>query len=147
MDDLFMIHLDDYLSHIDDKLTLYAMLRQMEAVIGKLPECKATNQARKQMAAFSPRMNEMWEGWNIPMRYLVSCELDDLSEVMEDELMEPEDAGYYSEGSDIYAADNCGNGMPDHTLLLALMDTADKLYDDYAALVELARKQLRRCEQ
>lgn len=147
MDDLFMIHLDDYLSHIDDKLTLYAMLRQLEVAIGKLPECQSTREVHERMAAFSPQLKELWEGWNIPKRYLVSGELDDLSDVMDEELMEPEDAGYYSEGSDIYAREDDAPTLSDHALLLALMDTADKLYDDYAALIELARKQLRRCEQ
>jgi len=147
MDDVFMIHIDDYVKHIDDKLTLYAMLRQMEAAIGKLPECQSTREVHERMAAFSPQLKELWEGWNIPKRYLISGELDDLSNVMEDELMEPEDAGYYSEGSDIFAGADDASTLSDHALLLALMDTADKLYDDYAALIELARKQLRRCEQ
>ena len=144
MDDIFLIHLDDYIQHIDDKLTLYAMLRQMEALISKLPDCEATSQVREQMAAFSPKIKEMWEDWNIPAGYLISGELDDLSDVMDDELMEPEDAGYYHEGSDIYAGED---DAADHALLLALTDTADKLYDNYAALIELARKQLRRCQR
>ena len=65
------------------------------------------------------------------------------------ELMEPEDAGYFSEGSDIRAGEDAP-AVPElagHELLLGLMDTADKLYDNYAALIELARRQLRRCEQ
>lgn len=147
MDDVFMIHIDDYVKHIDDKLTLYAMLRQMEAAVGKLPECGATADVRRQMAAFAPQLKELWDGWNIPKRYLVSGELDDLAGVMDEELMEPEDAGYYSEGSDIFAGEDDAPALSDHALLLAMVDTADKLYDDYAALVELARKQLRRCEQ
>ncbi len=149
MDNVFMIHLDDYIRHIDDKLELYAMLRQLEDAIGKLPVCRDTNQVRSRMAAFSPKLKELWEGWNIPKRYLVSGELDDLCEVMDDELMEPEDAGYFSEGSDIRAGHNVPPvpELAGHELLLALMDTADKLYDNYAALIELARRQLRRCEQ
>ena len=92
MDNVFMIHLDDYIRHIDEKLELYAMLRQLEDAIGKLPECRSTAEARRRMAAFSPKLKELWEGWNIPRRYLVSGELDDLCDVMDDELMEPEDA-------------------------------------------------------
>ena len=42
MDNVFMIHLDDYIRHIDEKLELYAMLRQLEDAIGKLPECRST---------------------------------------------------------------------------------------------------------
>lgn len=151
MDDLFMIHLDDYIQHIDDELELYAMLRQLEAAISKLPECESTREVRERMAAFSPKIKELWEGWNIPACYLVSGELDDLADVMDDELMEPEDAGYYSEDSDICTCEGeCASSAPElagHELLLALMDTADKLYGNYAALIELARRQLRRCEQ
>ena len=147
MDKVFMIHLDDYIRHIDEKLELYAMLRQLEEAIGKLPECKSTAEARQCMAAFAPKLKELWESWNIPQRYFVSGELDDLCDVMDDELMEPEDAGYFSEGSDIRAGKNAIPELADHELLLGLMDTADKLYDNYAALIELARRQLRCCEQ
>ena len=92
---MYLIFKDDYIRHIDDKLTLYAMLRQLEAVIEKLPECAATADVRARMAAYSPRIKEMWSGWNIPARYLVSGDEADLSDLMEDELMEPEDAGYF----------------------------------------------------
>jgi hypothetical protein len=108
MDDIFMIHLDDYIQHIDDKLTLYAMLRQLEAAIRMLPKCRDTAQVRGQMEAFSPKIREMWAGWNIPSSYLVSGELDDLTDVMDDELMEPEDAGYFSAES--YALTNPDQG-------------------------------------
>ena len=147
MDKIFMIHLDDYIRHIDDKLMLYAMLRQMEAVISKLPDCRAVKQVREQMAAFSPKVEELWDGWNIPKRYLVSGELGDLHDVMDEELMEPEDAGYYCTGSYEDTEPAPVPELTDHALLLALMDTADQLYDNYAALIALAQKQLRRCQQ
>ncbi len=151
MENLYLIHLDDYIQHIDDKLELYAMLRQLEAAIGKLPECQSTREVRERMAAFSPKIKELWDCWNIPARYLVSGELDDLHDVMDDELMEPEDVGYYNEDSEIYAYEDEGGSfapeLADHELLLGLMDTADKLYDNYAALIGLAQKQLQRCEQ
>lgn len=149
MDNVFMIHLDDYIRHIDEKLALYAMLCQLEEAIGKLPECRPTSEVRSRMASFSPKLKELWESWNIPRRYLVSGELDDLCDVMDDELMEPEDAGYFSEGSDIRAGEDTlpVPELADHELLLGLVDTADRLYDNYAALIGLARRQLRRCEQ
>lgn len=59
MDNVFMIHLDDYIRHIDEKLELYAMLRQLEDAIGKLPECRSTAEARRCMAAFSPKLKEL----------------------------------------------------------------------------------------
>lgn len=95
MNELYMIHLDDYVRHIDDKLALYAMLRQLEAAIEKLPENSRTREAKRRMALFSPKLDELWESWSIPKRYLVSGEKDDLSAVMEDELTEPEDEGFY----------------------------------------------------
>ena len=149
MDNVYLIHLDDYVRHIDDKLTLYAMLRQLEDAIGKMPECKAADDVRSRMAAFSPKIKEMWAGWNIPVRYLVSGEVDDLNDIMEDELIEPEDAGYFNDGGD----DNDGSDarpaptLADHQLLMALLDAADHIYDDYTELMGLARDQLRRCDQ
>jgi hypothetical protein len=120
MDNIFMIHLDDYIQHIDDKLTLYAMLRQLEETIKKLPDCQSTAEVREQMTAFLPRIVEMWNDWNIPLRYLVSGELDDLCDVMDDELMEPEDAGYFSAES--YALTNPDEGADHGGELAALMD-------------------------
>lgn len=149
MEELYMIHLDDYVRHIDDKMTMYSMLHQLEHFISKLPACRATAQVRKSMAAYSPALQELWDSWNIPKSYLVSGELDELSDLMDDELTEPEDAGYFCGDGGIRAGEDVPSvpELTDHALLLELTDTADKLYDNYAALVELARKQLRRCDQ
>lgn len=98
MDNVFMIHLTDYIQHIDDKLLLFAMLKQLEDAIDKLPKCRETAEVRQRMAAFAPKLHELRESWNIPVRYLISGELDDLQDVMDAELMEPEDLGYYCTG-------------------------------------------------
>ena len=144
MDDLYLIHSSDYIRHIEDKLTLYSMLRQLEDSVAKLPVRAATADIRSRMAAYSPKIRKMWDGWNIPVRYLVSGDEKDLSDLMEDELTEPEDAGFFNDGT--VSGGRPAPSLADHELLLALTDAADRLYDDYANLVELARTQLRRCQ-
>lgn len=136
MDDMFMIYLDDYIRHIDDKLTLYAMLRRLEEDIGKPPECDSTAALRSRMEGYAPRLDEMWEGWNIPLRYLISGELDDLSDLMDEELMEPEDAGYFCAESYAISEDEDGGDDYEPDYADALADTAEYY------LLELAKKAL-----
>ncbi|MCD8099398.1 MAG: hypothetical protein LUE06_02295 [Oscillospiraceae bacterium] len=105
MDEIYMIHLDDYLHRIDDMLTLYVMLRQTEAAISKLPDCESSAELRRHMASLSPYIKEMWDSWNIPARYLASGDVEDLRGIMDEELIEPEDAGYFCEESRAAVAD------------------------------------------
>ena len=147
MDKIFVIHLDDYIRHIEDKLTLHAMLRQLEAAVSKLPVCESTKEVHRLMQNYAPAFKEMWEGWNIPIRYLVSGELDDLSDLMAEELAEPEDMGYFSEDSDIYAGEDFIPDAEDYEMFAALVDLVKKYHDNLVALMDLAEKQRRRCDQ
>lgn len=131
---MHMIYFDDYIRHIDDKLTLYVMLRRLEEDIAKLPECESTADLRARMEAYAPQVKEMWDSWNIPLRYLISGDTDDLSDLMGEELMEPEDAGYFCAESFAFSADE-EDDEPDYADELA--DTAEYY------LMELAKKALR----
>lgn len=140
----YLIDFEDYIRHIDEKLYLYAMVRKLSLIIQELPDNRKTRRLKNLTEYYAPQLKELWESWCINSRYFVCPEQSFIEKQLDDELMEPEDAGYYCEGSDI----RVGRGsVADHELLLSLTDTADKLYDNYAALIELARQQLRRCEQ
>lgn len=140
----YLIDFEDYIRHIDEKLYLYAMVRKLSLIIQELPDNRKTRRLKNLTEYYAPQLKELWESWGINPRYFVCPEQSFIEKQLDDELMEPEDAGYYHEGSDIYAGEG---DVADHEHLLALTDTADKLYDNYAALIELARKQLRRCQR
>ena len=97
---MYLIHEDDYIRHIDEKLELYAMLRQMASAVKKLPETKSTADAKRTAEIFSTKALMLYEGWGIPDRYLITADTVDLREVMENELCEPEDAGYIPDDGD-----------------------------------------------
>lgn len=97
---MYLIHEDDYIRHIDEKLELYAMLRQMASAVKKLPEMKSTRDAKQTADIFSTKAMMLYEGWDIPDRYLITADTDDLRELMENELCEPEDAGFIPDDGD-----------------------------------------------
>lgn len=133
MNNVYLIHPFDYIRHIDDKLMLYVMLRRLKEDIDKLPECESTAAVRTRMEAYAPQVDELWDSWNIPLRYLVSGDTDDLSDLMGEELMEPEDAGYFCAESFAFSADE-EDDEPDYAD--ELTDTAEYY------LMELAKKAL-----
>lgn len=102
-EELYLIHKEDYIRHIDEKLELYAMLRQIISVINKMPNCDAARDAKKTAAVYTGKCDSLFESWGIPKRYLVVGDTDDLRELMENELILPEDAGYVPLGE--YNAD------------------------------------------
>lgn len=89
--ELYLIHEDDYLSHIDDKVRLHSMLKQLTFMIGKNHDPRAV---RELAGRFQKVNEEMFRAWGIPGSYLVTGDKDDLADLMDAELSEPEDAGY-----------------------------------------------------
>lgn len=93
-EELYLIHTEDYIRHIDEKLELYAMLRQLISTVNKIPTCDAARDAKKTAAVYAGKCDSLFESWGIPKRYLVGGDTDDLRELMENELISPDDAGY-----------------------------------------------------
>ena len=92
--EMYLIHGEDYLAHVNDKIRLYAMMKQLNHMIGKLPVNDCTKEIIKLSDRFDGLTEEMYRGWGIPKSYLVFGKMEDLSELMENELIAPEDAGY-----------------------------------------------------
>jgi len=88
--EMYLIHEDDYLSHINDKVRLYSMLRQLTYMIGKGGGKDLTTLAGR----FQKVNEELFRSWGIPASYLVTGDEDDLADLMDAELSAPEDAGY-----------------------------------------------------
>ena len=122
-EELYLIHTEDYIRHIDEKLELYAMLRQIISAVNKIPTCDAARDAKKSAAVYAGKCDSLFESWGIPKRYLVGGDTDDLRELMENELISPEEAGYApsdeynDEMFEYYGDDYC---EPDISALLAV---------------------------
>jgi len=100
---LYLIHEDDYLSHIDDKVRLYSMLKQLTFLIGKNHDPRAV---RELAGRFQKVNEELFRAWGIPRSYLVTGDKDDLRDLMDAELSDPEEAGY------VLCDGDCGDGCP-----------------------------------
>jgi len=91
----YLIHKDDYIKHIDEKVMLYSFVKQLTHHIAKLPPTQANASIKKMAGAYILVAEKLFDSWGIPGSYLVFGEEADLTELMENELIAPEDAGYY----------------------------------------------------
>ena len=91
----YLIHKDDYISHIDDKFQLFMMLQGLVNLVSKLPPNEKNIPAIVLAKHHHKVSEEMFKTWGIPRSYMVFGSEADLAELMENELIAPEDAGYY----------------------------------------------------
>lgn len=105
--ELYLIHLEDYVGHIDDKVRLYSMLKQINHMISRLPSNRGNKELTDMAVCFDIISDEMFRGWGIPKSYLVFGHEAALSKLMENELIAPEDAGYVCDDEDEDDEDEC----------------------------------------
>lgn len=98
--ELYLIHREDYVGHIDDKVRLYSMLKQINHMISHLPSNRGNKKLTDMAVCFDIISEEMFRGWGIPKSYLVFGHEAALSKLMENELIAPEDAGYVCDDED-----------------------------------------------
>lgn len=135
----YLIHKDDYIKHIDEKVMLYSFVKQLTHHIAKLPPTHANESIKKMAETYAIAAEKLFDSWGIPGSYLVFGEESDLAELMENELIAPEDAGYYPIDNDEYKACDfecrcgcCCGCCSDE-------DDGDEDIDDFAeAMAELA---------
>lgn len=139
----YLIHKDDYISHIDDKAKLYCFLTQLCHHVTKMKMTPANEHICKMAKHFYIEADKMFDSWGIPASYLVFDNESDLAELMENELIAPEDAGYYpvdddeDDGCDFECRCGCCCGScPDEYYD---EDEDDEDIDDFAeAMAELS---------
>ena len=92
---VYLIHEDDYIKHIEEKAALYSMLKQIACKVAKLP----SNRGNKNLSVLTKKAetiaDKMFRFWGIPASYLYTGDSDKLAMLMENELIEPEEAGYF----------------------------------------------------
>ena len=92
--EMYLIHGEDYISHIDDKVHLYGMMKHICHMVSKLPVNDCTKELKQMSARFDETTEEIFRRWGIPKSYLIFGDENDLAELMENELIAPEDAGF-----------------------------------------------------
>lgn len=109
---LYLIHEEDYIKHIDEKVMLYSFVQQLTHHISKMKPTRDNEAVMKMAAIYRHTADKMFDSWGIPKAYMVFAEKDDLADLMESELIAPEDAGYFACDCDgercCEICDNCG---------------------------------------
>ena len=93
---LYLIHEEDYIKHIDEKVMLYSFVQQLTHHISKMKPTRDNEAVMKMAAIYRHTADKMFDSWGIPKAYMVFAEKDDLADLMESELIAPEDAGYFA---------------------------------------------------
>lgn len=89
---IYLIHEEDYLRHIDEKLLIHTMLKELSVLSAKLPHCPETEKIKEIAEIYGAEAEELWDGWGIPEQYLSDANVEWLRETMENELLPLEDA-------------------------------------------------------
>ena len=107
--EMYLIHAEDYIKHIEEKAILYSMLKQVACKVAKLP----SNRGNKNLSVLAKKTekiaDKMFRSWGIPASYLYTGDSDMLAALMENELITPEDAGYYSGDDEDECDGDCGS--------------------------------------
>ena len=94
-ENLYLIHGEDYLRHIEEKLELLWMATILMHYIKNGAEKDGyLDLVRRSTLDFDERCEEMFSSWGKALNYLKSRDLEDLSDLIENDLIEPEYAGY-----------------------------------------------------
>ena len=134
---LYLIHEEDYVKHIDEGMVLYTVLKEITHRVSKLPAEHGNKELAGlvDLSARADRLAEMiYRTWGIPASYAYTFNRANLAFLMENELIAPEDAGYYAcddtcccqcgcccDNCDLYDDDEDYDGE----------DYDDEDYDDY----------------
>lgn len=126
--ELYLIHEDDYLRHIDHKLEMYHLLLELvRALRDDLTEGE-TARAVRDLCSYEQQAHILFECWTIPDEYAESGDPDDLAQLMEEELLPAGDSEEDSE-------DN-GEGQSLSELLLR---TAELMTRSAATMLDASR--------
>ena len=104
--DLYVIHENDYMQHITDKVALYNMVRTIAEAVRELPECDKLASLKCAAANMAKCAQMMFDGWGIPEEYLEEGDRVHLTELFEEELLPVED---YIDDDESGGIDNSSN--------------------------------------
>ena len=90
-DKMYLIHEEDYIKHIDEKVLLYSFVKQLTHHIAKMKSARENENLIKMAKYYDTAAENLFSFWGIPKSYLVFDKKEDLSELMENELITPEE--------------------------------------------------------
>ena len=90
---LDLIDKDTDLEHVNDKVRLCAMVKQLAAEAKELPCSKAGNPLCELAAVYESKASEIFDELGIPASYPVTFDEDELGDLLEADLFEPEEVG------------------------------------------------------
>ncbi len=126
--ELYLIHEDDYLRHIDHKLEMYDLVLELVRTLREDLAEGETARAVRDLCSYEQQAHILFEGWTIPDEYAESGDPDDLAQLMEEELLPAGDGEEDSE-------DN-GEGKSLSELLLR---TAELMTRSAATMLDASR--------
>ena len=92
---VYLIHEEDYIKHIDEKVLLYSFVKQLAHCIVRMKTTGADDDFIKMAESYGATAENLFNSWGIPKSYVTLNNKDDLVPLMENELITPEEAGYY----------------------------------------------------
>ncbi len=108
-DEMVLIHENTYLSHVNDKVRLYAMLKQLIHQIRYFDRDKDYMALMGTACRIDRVCEEMFDTWEIPKSYVTTGDERDLIDLMDSELLDPEEAGYVLCDEDCDCCCPCGD--------------------------------------
>ncbi len=106
--EMYLIHKDDYTNHIDNQIRLYVMVKQLAINIKRLAPNRGSKKITDMANHYNAIAESMFKNLGIPKSYILFGDEDALAELMENELIAPEDAGYYACDGE-RCCEMCGN--------------------------------------
>lgn len=92
---VYLIHEEDYIKHIDEKVLLYSFVKQLAHCIVRMKTTGADDDFIKMAECYGATAENLFNSWGIPKSYVTLDNKDDLVPLMENELITPEEARYY----------------------------------------------------
>ena len=90
----YLIDKSDYLNHVHDKLRLYTMVKQLTHVVMHCPALHGSTHIVDLAKSFDDLSEELFRTWGIPQSYLITGNEEEIRNLLESELMPPDDMGY-----------------------------------------------------
>ncbi|EJF39908.1 hypothetical protein HMPREF1141_2784 [Clostridium sp. MSTE9] len=91
---LYLIAEDTYYKHIAEEVHLYGLLHQLAFLASKVKDPEDMEHLKDTALRYGQIAEELFEGWNIPGRYLVYGDKADLHHLKDIELVEVEQENY-----------------------------------------------------
>ena len=91
---VYLIHEEDYVKHIRDKDRLFWLLKHMIKQVIDLQPNRDNKELFMSAIQIGCDIDREYVSWGIPMGFMGTA--DELQKLMENELIAPEDAGYYA---------------------------------------------------